>query len=332
MGGKALNKYGVFTERKNTEEFNQIGYELINRVFYDLTLFSSVIKCYHTKSDHGDLDLLIERTADTNVNWRDYITKAFTPRAIYSNANVHSFDYKDFQIDFIIINNEVANTSKTYYSYYPLGNLMGKSFHKFNLSYGWDGLYYKFRNFNGRNSENILISTDPKKIFEFGGYDYDRYLQGFETMEEIFEYVIAGKYFDTQRLQLNNLNQIDRKRNRKRGPYNAFLKYLDENKIDVSYPFSEDKSDYIPMIDNFFPEANLLEKLEVLAEKDREDKIIATKFNGDIVMSLLPILMGRELGAAIQKFKTHLGDEYREFILKSDFNTIMNEFLEVYNG
>jgi hypothetical protein len=35
MGGKALNKYGVFTERKNTEEFKEIGEELQSKIFWD---------------------------------------------------------------------------------------------------------------------------------------------------------------------------------------------------------------------------------------------------------------------------------------------------------
>lgn len=324
MGGNAL-KY-IKTVRKNNNEYVKISNE-ITRKLDVLSINYHVLRSYINKDSHGDLDIII---LSKNLNPLTMIIDLFNPDEYYKNGNVISFNYGDFQIDFNFVDNiEIASI---YMDFDPLGNLMGKSFHKFNLSYGWNGLYYKFRNFNGKNSENILISTDPKKIFKFGGYDYDRYQLGFETIEDIFKFVINSEYFDSKSLQLNNLNQIDRKRNRKRSSYNAFLKYLDENNIDVSYQFSQNKSDYIPMINNFFPEANLLEKLNILAEKDREDKIIATKFNGDIVMSLIPNLMGKELGAAITKFKNHLGDDYREFILKSNFNTIMNEFLEVYNG
>ena len=128
MGGKALNKYGVFTERKNTKEFNQIGYELITRVFFDLTLFSSVVTCYRTKADHGDLDLLIKVPAIVNVNWKEYVQKAFTPQAINSNGGVYSFDYKGFQVDFIPIPEQKWETALIYFSYDPLGNIMGKTF------------------------------------------------------------------------------------------------------------------------------------------------------------------------------------------------------------
>jgi len=331
MGGKALNKYGVFTERKNTEEFNQIGWELSNKIFYDLTLFTSVVKCYHTKADHGDLDLLIKINSGTNINWVKYIQNTFKPQAINANGNVFSFDYKGFQIDFIPIPETKWNTAYAYYSYDPLGNIMGKTYHKFGLSYGWEGLYYKFRNFHGTNSNDILLTNDVKKIFDFGGYDYDRYVEGFETLEDIFKFCINGKFFDAKMFEIANLTNIDKKRNRKRGSYNLFLNYLKDNGINTRYEFNN-KESYLTTINKFFPEANILEKLNVLKNIDSENKIISQKFNGDLVMVWLPNLKGKELGAAISKFKEYLGSDYKEFILNSNYEAIHDCFMNVYNG
>jgi len=332
MGGKALNRYGVFTERKNTEEFNQIGYEIGVKVFFDLALFSHVIKCYNTKADHGDLDLLIKVDIDTNINWNEYIKTAFNPKAVYSNGGVHSFDYKDFQIDFIPIKASNWEIAKTYFSFDPLGNIMGKTYHKFGLSYGWEGLFYKFRNFNGNNSADILLSADAKKIFEFGGYDYDRYLKGFETLEDILKFTIDGKYFDSEMFKIENLKHLDRKRNRKRGSYHIFLNYLTENNIVKEYPFDRNKDNYLDAINKFFPEADLMDKLYVLKEKDRLNNVISQKFNGDIVMSWLPNLQGKELGIAIGKFKSALGEDYDNFVLRSTYIQIHSRFFEIYNG
>jgi len=58
---------------------------------------------------------------------------------------------------------------------------------------------------------------------------------------------------------------------------------------------------------------------------------LSQKFNGDIVMAWLPKLKGKELGAAMTKFKDALGDEYREFVLGSDYSEIHDYFMEVYN-
>jgi len=338
MGGKALNKYGVVTERKNTEEFLRIGREIQEHIQFDFDfpVETKIVTCYHQKPDHGDLDLLIkidERFHNENIDLREYIKIAFAPRAIHNNGGVYSFDYQNFQIDFIPVRESKWETAKTYYSYDPLGNIMGKTFHKFGLSYGWDGLFYKFRNFNGRLAQNILLSTDARKIFKFGGYDYDRYLQGFETLEDILKFAIDSKYFDTQIFQMDNLKSIDKKRNRKRGSYHVFLKYLKDNNINITYPFDKNKDNYLEWIDGAFPEGKLLEKLSELQAKDRENKILSQKFNGDIVMTWLPDLKGKELGHAITGFKASFDDDedFREFILNADFNVIQERFMNTYN-
>jgi len=337
MGGKALNKYGITTERKNTEEFQRIGKEIQARLHLDFEIVTEVVTCYHTKPDHGDLDLLIKVDGgihNSGIDFKSYIGDIFKPRAIHNNGGVYSFDYQNFQIDFIPIKQSKWETAKTYYSYDPLGNIMGKTFHKFGLSYGWDGLFYKFRNFNGRLAQNILLTNDARRIFEFGGYDYDRYLQGFETLEDILIFTIDTKYFDSQIFQMDNLKSIDRKRNRKRGSYHIFLKYLEDNNIDTRYDFHKDKELYLPMIDGAFHEADLWGQLQVLRSKDKENKILSQKFNGDIVMTWLPDLKGKQLGRAITGFKESFEseEEYRIFVLTSSFVTIQEHFMNTHNG
>lgn len=337
MGGKALNKYGITTERKGTADFLRIGMEIRDQIGEDFNykLETEVVTCFHTKLDHGDLDLLIkidERFHNSGVNLNDYIQTTFEPRAIHNNGGVYSFDYQNFQIDFIPVRESKWETAKVYYSYDPLGNIMGKTFHKFGLSYGWDGLFYKFRNFNGRLAQNILLTNDARKIFEFGGYDYNRYLEGFDTLNDIFEFVMNTKYFDNDIFAFNNLKSIDKKRNRKRGSYHVFLKHMEDNNINVRYNFHRNKDLYLPMINNAFPEGKLIEKLENFKMKDRENKILSQKFNGDIVMGWLPDLMGKQLGQALTHFRESLGDDYKEFILNSDYKTIKERFLYVNYG
>jgi len=338
LGGKALNKYGITTERKNTEDFLRIGKEIQERIGidFDLKVETQVVTYYHTKPDHGDLDLLIkidDYFHNTKIDIKTYIEEAFNPRKIHNNGGVYSFDYQNFQIDFIPVRQSKWETAKTYYSYDPLGNIMGKTFHKFGLSYGWDGLFYKFRNFNGRNSQNILLSTDAEKIFKFGGYNYERYLQGFETLEDILDFTIDSKFFDSEIFQMDNLKSIDKKRNRKRGSYHVFLKYLKDNNINIRYNFYKEKELYLPMIDVYFPEAKLMDKLSELLRIDSVNKILSQKFNGDLVISWLPKLQGKELGHAIRMFKESFDDDedYREFILNANYAAIEERFMSTYN-
>ncbi len=346
MGGKALQKYGIETERKSSEEFFRIASEMAIRLSYGLGITSSTpiefeydvsiqslpVRCYRLKQDHGDLDVLIKRDVNfelKNIDLKGYIQEKFNPRAIHSNGGVHSFDYQNFQIDFIPIAEENWEVAQVYFSYDPLGNAMGKTFHKMNLSYGWDGLKFKYRNFNGRNSADIPITKDPRKIFEFGGYDYDRYLQGFRTIEEIFDFVIAGKYFDGEMFNMENLNHIDRKRNRKRGSYHAFLDYIEKNNIEKSYEF-RDKLYYAPMIEKAFPEAKFFWTLQALDSRDVINKQLSENFNGRLVMEWVPGLFGKALGDAIRKFTDTLGDEYENVVLLKSNDELKKIFMKIY--
>ena len=333
MGGGALKKYGVFTERKNTIEFQKIGNDIQNKISTDLSIRTEIIKCYHTKPDHGDLDILLninQSLYNDGFNLKSYIQKTFSPTAINNNGGIFSFDYQNFQIDLIPVNDPKWETAKTYFNYDCIGNIMGKTFHKFGLSYGWDGLFYKFRNFNGINSKNILISRNINKIFEFGGYDYDQYLRGFETLEDIFNFAINSKYFDSEMFKMKNLRCIDRKRNNKRKSYRDFLNYLINNDIKMNYKFKKNKADYLPLINSFFPEAKLLKKLNELKKEDDDNKALSTKFNGNIIMQWFPELKGKELGTVIVKFKKHFGDDYDDYISSSSIDEIYNSFNKIY--
>jgi hypothetical protein len=346
MGGRALQKYGIETERKDSKEFYEIASKIGIQLNYGLGLTTSVpvefvyspsiqsqsVRCYRTKQDHGDLDVLIKVDQDfinNGVNLKEYIEEHFKPQVVHSNGGVLSFDYENFQIDFIPIAESNWEVAQVYFSFDPLGNAMGKTFHKMNLSYGWDGLKFKYRNFNGRNSHDIEITKDPRKIFAFGGYDYDRYLKGFATIEEIFEFIIAGSYFDAEMFKMENLNHIDRKRNRKRGSYHAFLEYVEKNAPTQSYEF-KDKPYYAPRINDFFPEANFFVTLENLDEKNAIDARLNEKFNGRLVMTWIPSLSGKSLGLALNYFKLDLGENYQEIILESTEEQIKKRFMKFY--
>jgi len=135
MGGRALKN--TYTERKNTDEFLRIGKEIQHKLLTDLKLDSIILKCYHTKETHGDLDLLIKIPLNCNVDIKKYVENSFTPNEIFSNGGVYSFNHQDFQIDFIPINEDKWEVAQVYGFYDPLGNILGKSYHKFNLSYAW---------------------------------------------------------------------------------------------------------------------------------------------------------------------------------------------------
>jgi hypothetical protein len=322
MGGKALKN--TFTERKTTQDFIRISNEIKNTIEKTLGVEVHVVKAYHQKETHGDLDLLLHIKKPLNVSLVDYIKETFTPFDIYNNGGVVSFDYEAFQIDLIPIKTSIWEVAKDFFDYDPTGNLMGKIAHKFGLKYGFQGLVYPLRNFNGRLNSDILISRDSRKIFTFLGLDYDRYLKGFETIEDTFKYIIESEYFNASSFDMENLTADDRKRNRKRNSYQEFLSYIDKNNIRGSYPYKS-KSEYIQDISNYFPESMLIEKLEHFKKIDNENQEISQKFNGHLIMKEYPNLKGKELGYIMDDFKKQFVD-FREIALSNTSESIMNIF------
>lgn len=322
MGGKALKN--TFTERKNTKEYLEIYNEISNiltNLLGDVTLTTH----YHSKVTHGDMDILLKITSNNkNVNIKTIISKIFKPNEIIVNGGVVSFDYKKFQIDIIPINEESWDSAKFWYSYDPIPNLVGKTAHKFGLKFGPEGLVMPIRNFNNRLSKDIIITKNSKKIFEFLGYDYDRYLMGFDTKQEIFDWVINSKFFDSEMFEMQNLNQIDRKRTRKRATYQEFLEYLKSNNIKKSYNF-KDREEYIERVDDYFPEVGLKREIEKLQKLDNTNQEISKKFNGDIIMNRYNWLKGKELGNAMNNFKRKFKN-FDEYALNSDTEKIMKDF------
>jgi hypothetical protein len=157
-------------------------------------------------------------------------------------------------------------------------------------------------------------------------------LKGFDTLEDIFKFCIDGKYFDIEMFQMESLNSIDKKRNRKRVSYHIFLEYLKNNNINTRYAFEEDKDMYLIDIDVAFPEVNLLEQLHELQVKDEHDQALAEKFNGDVVMQWFPTFKGKALGVAMSNFKKALGTDYTDIISNYSIEDLRDLFMKVYNG
>jgi hypothetical protein len=324
---------GIDAKRVDTYTLYKYYTYISDIIKEELGIETYIVKFYYTKETHGNLDILLKidhEFHNKNINLKDWIRDTFNPNVIQCNGGVYSWDFKQFQIDIIPMKSSNWEIAKVWHSFSPLGNLVGKTAHKFNLKFGFDGLAFAFRNFNGRLSQNIPISKNPEKIFTFLGYDYQRYLKGFSKEKDIFDFIINGKYFDKRNFQFENLNRIDRKRNIRRPDYNRFLEYVN-NKKNLQSFYYKNKEDYIYYIDQYFPEANLINKLNELKRKDDRNKLLNSKFNGNLIMSKYPDLKGKELGDAIKQFKTVLDSEYENFILNNNLETILKKFNNIIN-
>ena len=176
------------------------------------------------------------------------------------------------------------------------------------------------RIFAGKNYSqkyDLMISKDYPKIYEFLGLDYKRWLNGFETLEEVFEFISESPFFNRQRFQPSELNRINRDRDLKRASYITFLEWMERNVADEDheYEFSEDKTPYYAKINEAFPEANLLSEISRIEYEVSRNKYAKSIFNGKVVMDVFN-LHGKELGKAMDGFNKHMREVMKTYYKK----------------
>lgn len=323
MGG---NLYKV--SRVSKDEYESIVSSLLPILNTHFGEYYKIPVAYKSKRDYGDVDIILNATYLQNKNWEESLIKDLGDVKVKKVRNVTSVLYKDFQVDFFCVGESRFESTYNFMCYNILGNLFGRIFHKFNLKYGEDGLKYVLRGFNNHVSKEIILTRDLKKSLEFLELDYKKWQQGFDRLEDIFEYVINCKYFCSNSYNEDYFNV--RKRAVERPDFNKFLDYIKDNKIDKNYPFEREKKKYIPMIEKYFPESNLFEKYETHLDYQQRLSDISEKFNGKRIIDLLGI-KGAELGKYIGSFKEKHGDQFEYIILNSIQPEIDERIINHYN-
>ena len=326
MGGNAMAPYGA--RRYSKEEADVVRYELFSAIRQDLPhLKFQEIPYYRSKDSFGDLDILIEGPLTEN----DYETLHFIcgpDHAKINNGGVMSTLYDKLQIDFIPMPPEDYDTALVYYSYNDLGNLMGKLFHKFGLKYGHRGLTMPMRDGDNQYDE-LMVSKNARETFNFLGLPFTPFMQGFETLEDVFKYVMSSWYFSPEPFQYENLNHTNRIRDRKRTTYHMFLEYIKEHTVEKPFEFRKDKDSYLPLIFSHFP--NVEEQYKASKEKLAFRLKVKEHFNGAKVQEWTK-LEGEQLGQFMAHVKKARGEfskwvlDFTEDGLKWIINDELNKF------
>ena len=274
------------------------------------------IPFYTSKDSFGDLDMVVMCGSRDWERLLDDLKKKYPDHS--KNGNVFSFGVDigketPFQIDLIYVGEtrEESRIALTYFAFNDLGNLMGRIYHRAGFKYGHQGLLRVVR--DEENSDHIigevLVTNEPREIFEFGGYDYDEFVDGFSTREDIFKYVASSPYFNREIFLFENRNSKARARDSKRVIYNEFLKWCSESD-DLPEFQSEDKEEFrreqLQLALEKFPEFRV--RYEGVLKKLLKSNTINEKFNGSIV-SEVSGLSGRDLGLFIRDFKSKWTDD-----------------------
>lgn len=321
MGGN-LFKLG----RIPRQRYLEIEQEIRNHLDQVWPGLYRIPRYYDTKADFGDLDVIVseEVIVGSWVLTRQKLLDELGITQYKSAGNVFSTVYRNFQVDYFLTPPEYLESTYQFLSFNDLGNLIGKICRRFNLKYGEKGLLYVFRRQNGHYKKELEVSKDFRQICAFLDLDYDHWLQGFASLEDMFDWVIASRYFSVQPYQEQALALS--KKAEQRTTIQKFVNYLEEKKIERVYSYLSDKNDYLPAITEAFPKAHLLEQIKLEKEAEKRADKIHEKFNGNLIKTLKPELEKEALGKFIIEFKNAHPD-FEEFILHTSITEIQEKIL-----
>lgn len=279
-----------------------------------------VIPYYFQKLTFGDLDILVESNFERNKFIALFLELNFINKSYGYKTNGVSTSFltnNNEQIDIIFNGKENYNCALTYYSWNDMGTFLGKIVKSHRLTYGFNGLYADYMEDSVKYGEFVL-TKDPEEIFKVFGWDYATYCQGFDTIEQIFDYVISLHNFEPAIYNFDESELIS-----KRPLFKQFHSYLkSKNLLDKPrIPKDVINSRKLQILEYF----GKLKNYEDLIKKASEIKATKLKFNGDIVKDLTGF-SGTELGSFIKFLKSHINSE---FILSNDQQTINEKIIEL---
>lgn len=340
MGGTALD---VQTNRLSDAEFNVAKARVAEHVqseFPDAVFH--FVQPYRAKTSHGDMDVLFRQDTVPRTKLRE----SFEPEEMFNNGRVTSLDYDaegdtaTFQLDLVFMRPEWWDMAKAFHDWNALGNLMGKVARFRRFKYGFQGLRLPFYRDMKKSQKlgEFVVSRDPEAVFEFLGYDWERFQQGFDTLEDVFEFAMSSEWAAKNVFQKEQLTARQRQRDRKRSNYLEFEEWL-EREFDPLEPNVAPKppryKEFVPRpshrqaLDDAakaFPEANLKEKVDE-AERELERRDAAHEvFSGRHVMEELGV-EGKELGQLLGEMKQGFESDraWQEYVLDRGRQRMLEE-------
>ena len=324
MGGNALKN--VVTRRYARAEYYELKERILRKLQGHIDQYD-VPKEFPNKESFGDLDVLMVPPSDMDME--NFIERIFHPTEIFHNGDVYSFDFEEFQVDFILVSREYFQNAIVYFSYSDLGGLIGNICHKIGLKYGIQGLWMNVhtKEFDPTTtSTKLTLSTDVEQIFNFLGYDYQRYVDGFENDRDFYQWIVSGKYFRRFYFDDDQLNHAHRQRTSKRPIYIKFLAYLNEHQIPGN-ELTEDREELTRAIREqalvFFNKQDAYASGTNLREQKRQYRAkYSGRFFTDIndTKQMIPVHM--------RNFEKRFGntdEEFRQWVLDTDPEVIKIE-------
>lgn len=171
--------------RLSARSYAQLDAELHGKLkaAYPALKFATV-QSYRSKSDFGDLDMLVgdlafdARQAALSLGAVEVVSNGpVTSSGLLVDPQVLERTGNLFQVDFIKVAAEEFDYAQKYLAFNDLGNLVGRIAHKMGLAHRHDGLYFFVRDGDYLYRE-ILLTRDYDKALTVMGFSSSRFALG----------------------------------------------------------------------------------------------------------------------------------------------------------
>lgn len=236
MGGKLFN-----TERINREKYDYT-LNLFKQAMAEHNITVTDIPFFRQKDSFGDIDVITtsEQVGKLGNNWLETLTETLnkyseTETTGKQGAGVKSFKFNNTQVDLIYVPDSVYERTYQMLSWNDLSGFVGIVMRKLGLKLsnkkGIGIKLSKFTNYEIEGDDNWLYFDLPLEVaINIVGLDYERFLKGFDTKEEIFDYVTSSPYYSYGLFSYENGNNKHRQRNKERGTFKEMLEYCETHK------------------------------------------------------------------------------------------------------
>jgi hypothetical protein len=182
----------------------------------------------------------------------------------------------------------------------------------------------------------IYITKNMRNAFEFIGLSFDQWIKGFDSVEDIFDFVISSPYFDSDSFKFENLNAQNRHRFQRREIFCKFIEYVERIKVSRKIEWNSERDNYLPMIDSYFPEVGLITRISEIKMQEEKQRNTYKKFNGHIVMQQHPYLQGPKLGSSMSSFRQYIEvfekKPFYDYLEETENQEIMDDFTKFLNS
>lgn len=297
MGGSAIK----MSRRYEAAEYWEMQREIEAILKRNAEIRHYFVRPYQHKPSFGDMDILIQKKEDKN--WKNEVLEMFPPyQEISRSSDVWSFNYKELQVDLIFIPEKFWELAKWFFDFNDLGALVGKIARFMKLKFGFQGLEFELH-YKDRK-KTFLISVEPEKIYEFLGFNVERYKLGFENLTDVFDYIVHSQYFNNATFEKIVEKDGQRAVDAQRPTYQKFLEFISTKRVELPRP---EVGEVLQKVKEYFG-MDLPLMVEMAQNEIDEDIEMHEKFNGKHLIEHLGIT-GKDLGAILGKFNDAFVDK-----------------------